>query len=134
MSVAEQTHDPEETAADRETGSQAQLTVFVRHEPEAMYVTVAGDVDLLTAPRLAAALGEIPGSNVRHIAIDLTETTFMDSAGIHILVQMQQRAMGHVAVICGPGPVLRALELLGLAEPLNVVSSLNEYKLSRSGS
>jgi len=29
--------------------------------------------------------------------------------------------------------VLRALELLGLTEPLNVVSSLEEYKLRKSG-
>jgi anti-sigma B factor antagonist len=138
--MPEQMHDPEETAAaretaplDHETAPPGQLTVLVRLAPQAALVTVAGEVDLLTAPRLAAALDEIPGTHARHVAIDLTETRFMDSAGIHALVQMKQRATGQVAVICGPGPVLRSLELLGLTEPLNVVASLDEYKLNRSG-
>jgi len=109
------------------------MTVLVRHEPDAAFVTVAGEVDLLTAPRLAATLDEIVETNVRHIVIDLAETSFMDSAGIHTLVRTQQRARRHVAVICRPGTVLRTLELLGLTEPLNVVSSLQKYKLRRSG-
>lgn len=133
--MAEQLHDPEETAATRKSEPPGQLMVLARHEPADAFVTVAGEVDLLSAPRLTAALDEVLGTGVRYIAIDLTETTFMDSAGIHTLVRAQQRAAGrHVAFICGPGPVLRALELLGLTEPLNVVSSLDEYKLRRSGS
>jgi anti-anti-sigma factor len=130
-------HEPEEIAATREPELPelpGQLTVEVRDEQEAAFMAVAGEVDLLTAPRLAAALDEILRAGPRHIAIDLTETTFMDSAGIHALLHAQQRAGRHVAVICGPGPVLRALELLGLTEPLNVVSSLEEYKQRRSGS
>lgn len=133
--MAEQMHDPDETAAVRQPEPPGQLTVLVRHDPGAAFVAVAGEVDLLTAPRLTAALDEVLAINVRRIVIDLTETTFMDSAGIHTLVQAQRRAARrHFAVICGPGPVLRALELLGLTEPLNVVSSFHEYKLHRSGS
>jgi len=127
-------HEPEEIAATREPGLPGQLTVEVRDEPEAAFVAVAGEVDLLTAPRLDAALDEILRADARHIAIDLTETTFMDSAGIHAVLHAQQRAGRHVAVICGPGPVLRALELLGLTEPLNVVSGLEDCKQRRSGS
>jgi anti-sigma B factor antagonist len=134
MSVAEEMHDPEETAATRQSEMPGQLSVQVRHEPEAAFVIVAGEVDLLTAPRLTAALDEILLTNIRHIAIDLTETTFMDSAGIHALVRAHNRTGRDVAVICGPGPVLRALELLGLTEPLSVVSSRDEYMLRRSGS
>ncbi len=127
--------DPDETAAARQPEPPGQLTVLVRHDPGAAFVAVVGEVDLLTAPRLTVALDEVLGTNVRRIAIDLTETTFMDSAGIHTLVQAQWRAARrYFAVICGPGPVLRALELLGLTAPLNVVSSLDEYKLHRSGS
>jgi anti-sigma B factor antagonist len=135
VSLAEQMEDPEEPTATPEPEPPGQLTVLVRHEPEDAFVIVVGEVDLLSAPRLEAALEEILGTNARYIAIDLTETTFMDSAGIHSLVRTHQRAARrHVSVICGPGPVLRALELLGLTEPLNVVSSLDEYKLRRSGS
>lgn len=126
--------DLKEPAAARDSELPGQLTVKVRHEPEATFVTVAGEVDLLTAPQLAAALDEVLGANVRHLALDLTETTFMDSAGVHTLIQTRQRAGRDVTVICGPGPVLRTLELLGLVEPLNVVLSREEFKLRRSGS
>jgi len=131
--VADQIHDPDETAATRESQPSGQLTVLMRHELEAALVLITGEVDLMTAPRLEAVLDETLRTNARDIVIDLTETTFVDSAGIHILVQAQQRASRHVVVICGLGPVRRALELLGLVEPLNVVSTLDEYKLRRSG-
>lgn len=127
-------HEPEEIAATRGPELPGQLTIEVRDELEPAFVAVAGEVDLLTAPRLYAALDEILRADARHFAIDLTETTFMDSAGIHALLHAHQRAGRHVAVICGPGPVLRALELLRLTEPLNVVSSLEEYKQRRPGS
>jgi anti-anti-sigma factor len=111
-----------------------QLTVVVHDEPEATVVTVAGEVDLLSAPRLAGVLDGLARTNARDIAIDLTQTTFIDSSGVHALLQAHEHATGHVAVICGQGPVLRTLDLLGLTEPLNVVPSLEEYKLRRSGS
>ncbi len=146
MSLAQQRHNPEDTPAapgSKLPGAQPelpvpepppQLTVEVRDAPEAAVVRVAGEIDLVTAPQLAAALDEVLRTNARHIAIDLTEITFMDSAGVHTLVQTHQRAGRHVAVICGPGPALRTLELLGLTESLNVVSSRADYKLRRSWS
>lgn len=134
MSVAELMEDSEDTAATFQPHPPGNLTVVVRYEPEAAVVTVAGEIDLLTAPQLTAALDELVRTTTRHIAIDLSETTFMDSAGVHVLLQAHQRAGRHLAAICAPGPVLRTLELLGLTEPLRVVPSLEEYRLRRSGS
>ena len=127
-------HDPDDTAATLQPQPPGELTVAVRDEPEATVVAVAGEIDLVTAPQLTAALDELLRTTTRHIAIDLSETTFMDSTAVHVLVQAHQRAARHLAVICGPGPVLRTLELLGLTEPLGVVPSLEEYRLRRSGS
>jgi hypothetical protein len=36
-------------------------------------------------------------------------------------------------VICPKGPVRRVIDLLGLTEMLNVVSSLDEYRARRAG-
>ena len=134
MSVAELMDDSEDTAATLQPQPPGNLTVVVRHEPEAAVVAVAGEIDLLTAPQLTAALDELVRTTTRHIAIDLSETTFMDSAGVHVLLQAHQRVGRHLAVICAPGPVLRTLELLGLTKPLGVLASLEEYRLRRSGS
>lgn len=110
------------------------LSVIIRDLPEATVVAVGGELDLLTAPQLAAELEPILGDDHRQIAIDLTGTTFMDSAGIHSLVNISNRARRHFAVICPAGTVRRTIELVGLAEPLCVVDSLDEYRRRRVGS
>ncbi len=130
-------HDPDDPAAsagDPRSEQPGQLTVVVRPEQDATLVAVRGELDLLNAPRLTAEVDAILGTGARPIAIDLTEITFMDSAGIHVLVNARQRATRHIAVICAPGPVAKSLELLGLTEMLNVVSSLAEYKRRRARS
>jgi anti-sigma B factor antagonist len=128
--------DPEDPAAARGDSPNrlpGELSIAVRTEPGATFVEVGGELDLLSAPLLAAELDTLLSAQPGPIAIDLTGTTFMDSAGIHVLVNARQRAKRHVAVICAPGPVAKALELLGLSEMLNVVSSLDEYKRRRAG-
>lgn len=99
MSVAELMEDSEDTAATFQPQPPGNLTVVVRYEPEAAVVAVAGEIDLLTAPRLTAALDELVRTTTRHIAIDLSETTFIDSAGVHVLVQAHQRGGRHLAVV-----------------------------------
>jgi anti-sigma B factor antagonist len=112
----------------------ARLSVIIRDLPEVTIVAVGGELDLLTAPQLTAELEPILAADHRHLAIDLTETSFMDSAGIHALVNIGNRASRHFAVICPAGTVRRTIELVGLAEPLCVVDSLDEYKRRRAGS
>lgn len=108
------------------------LSVVARDSPEATIVTVSGELDLLSAPQLTVALDRILSATDRPIAIDLTETTFMDSTGIHALVNASNHARRHFAVICGPGTVRRTIDLLGLTEPLCVVESLEEYLRRRA--
>ena len=117
-------HDPAEP--DR-------LEIVIRDEPTGTVVAVTGELDLLSAPQLRTALDALLPANARHIAIDLTNATFMDSAGVHAVLDASHRAGGHLAVICPKGPVRQVIELLGLTEMLNVVSSLDEYRARRAG-
>ncbi len=57
----------------------------------------------------------------------------MDSAGVHAVLDASHRSGGHLAVVCPKGPVRQVIELLGLTEMLNVVSSLDEYRARRAG-
>jgi len=127
-------HEPLAGAGDRRTHEPARLSVVIRDLPEATVVAVGGELDLLTAPQLTAELEPILTADHGHIAIDLTETRFMDSAGIHTLVNISNRAKRHFAVVCPDGTVRRTIELVGLAEPLCVVDSLDEYRRRRAGS
>ena len=73
-------------------GQPCELAVVVRTEPEA--TVVDGRWRARPAERSAAdrRARRDPAHGPRPIAIDLTETTFMDSAGIHVLVNARQRA------------------------------------------
>jgi anti-sigma B factor antagonist len=110
------------------------LSVDIQDLPEGTVIAVGGELDLLTAPQLAAVVDPILAVDHRHIAIDLTATSFMDSAGVHALVNISNRAHRRFAVICPAGTARRTIELIGLAEPLSVVDSLDEYRRRRAGS
>lgn len=85
---------------------------------------IAGELDVLTAPKLAARLDDLVRSPADDLVVDLDETAFIDSAGLHTLLNAQRRLTRRgrpLSVICAPGPVRRAIELARLAGTLNLV-------------
>ncbi|MGI9082213.1 MAG: STAS domain-containing protein, partial [Thermoleophilaceae bacterium] len=51
----------------------------------AAWVYVAGELDVATAPQLEQTLREAQ-SEARLVVLDLRELTFVDSAGVHVIV------------------------------------------------
>ena len=91
------------TIAEHRVGRRAVLSVF-------------GEVDISTAAELRAAI-ETAATRAFEIWVDLSETTFMDSSGVHAMAGARARVAGanvRLALICPEGPVLRALTLTGL--------------------
>jgi anti-sigma B factor antagonist len=87
-------------------------------------VAVHGELDLLTAPKLAARIGELLRVEPCDVVLDLGETEFIDSAGLAILLNVQRRLERRgrqLRVICDDGPVRRVIELARLEEALGVV-------------
>jgi anti-anti-sigma factor len=108
---------------------QLRLTHYERGD--AIVVTVAGELDILTAPKFSAFVGELVRRRAGDLVIDLCEARFVDSAGLQILLSAQRRVARQaqwLAVICPPGPVRRVMELTRLTEALGVVSSFEEYE------
>jgi anti-sigma B factor antagonist len=89
-------------------------------------LSVAGEVDISTAADLQAAI-ENAATRAFEIWLDLSETTFMDSSGIHALVQARARQANlRLALICPDGPVLRVLRLTGLDRTFEIHASRSE--------
>jgi anti-sigma B factor antagonist len=87
-------------------------------------MAVQGELDLLTAPKLAGRIGELLRAEPGDVVLDLGETEFIDSAGLSILLNVQRRLErrgGQLRVICDEGPVRRVIELARLEETLGVV-------------
>lgn len=55
-------------------------------------VRVVGEVDMSTAPILEETLSRLDGSAT---TIDLTGVSFIDSTGLHVLVQTHKRVVGN---------------------------------------
>lgn len=78
-------------------------------------VTVAGEIDMATAPRLVEALAQFANGTVR---VDLAAVTFLDSSGLHTLVNAHRAITqsGRRMIVCGPlAPTIhQTLKVTGL--------------------
>ena len=76
-------------------------------------VSVAGELDLYTAPVLEEAL-ELNGDASGRVVVDLSECTFLDSTGLAILVRADRRIGAALLVVACGRQVLRTFEVSGL--------------------
>lgn len=98
------------------------MTLTVHTDAEDVAVVVNGELDLFTAPELNAAL-HATGAGREELVLDLRGLTFIDSSGMAVLVAQRRamRALGTRLRVVGPsGPALRAFELAGLADALQL--------------
>ena len=89
----------------------------------ASWIRVAGELDLATAPQLERALCEAK-VRARSVVLDLRALTFMDCAGVGVIVRSNQRAkrMGRrLVLVRGPAQVHCLFALSGTADGLEIV-------------
>jgi anti-sigma B factor antagonist len=111
------------------------VALTTRHDAHETVVSVSGELDILTVPRLATTLDDIVRRHQGDVVMDLTRTEFIDSFGLHALLNVQRRLAERArrfTVICGEGAVRHAIELARLTDAYGVVSSLAEYSLHRA--
>jgi anti-anti-sigma factor len=66
----------------------------IRKETEAgkAWVTPVGELDLAMVPELRLAASEMLGQHVSQLTVDLSQVTFMDSAGLRLLIRLNDEA------------------------------------------
>jgi len=87
---------------------------------------VDGELDVLTAPKLAAQLNGVIRASDTDVVLDLRAVEFIDSAGLQILLNTRRRLLTSsctLSVICDDGPVRRMIELTRLTDTLRVTTS-----------
>jgi anti-sigma B factor antagonist len=92
-------------------------------------LSVAGDLDLSTAPSLTSAAMAQIASGARDVIIDAHELAFCDSSGLAAFVQIATRIgpQGGRLAIAGPQSIVRRiLEVSGLDEAFVVVASVRD--------
>jgi anti-sigma B factor antagonist len=99
-------------------------------------VSVAGELDIYTAPRLDEALNQPEVEAAGRVVVDLTGTEFMDSTGLSVLVAAMKRltkAGREFALVCAPSQrdLRRVMEITGLLGVFTIHGSREEAGLDR---
>jgi anti-anti-sigma factor len=95
-------------------------------------IDARGEIDHVSTPLVADALRRATIAGAGPVVLDLTETTFIDSAGISTLLnglRRLTRMRRKLIVICPPGPARRVFELLGLVGTFEIVDSRSEARV-----
>ncbi|HET8642791.1 MAG TPA: anti-sigma factor antagonist [Pseudonocardiaceae bacterium] len=114
-----------------EPAAEQLVNIDRRRVDDSIVVSVAGEIDTLTTPRLRQAVGEaIDEAAGGSVIVDLTSVTFLGSPGLAALVEavgQAQRRGGPLRVVVDRSrPVLRPIELTGLDDVLALYETVEE--------
>ncbi len=104
------------------------IDIDVDHDsvPGRTRVEVRGEIDMLTAPRLREALEEHFAQAGASVLIDMNHVSFLGSAGLQLLVEIQEvaRSTGaELALVCSSRQILRPLSMTGLDKMFTIYPS-----------
>ena len=102
--------------------------VEVEPQDEVSLVRVLGEVDLSNAEEIAAAMDGAVRPDTRRLVVDLSSTTYMDSAGVRVLFGLRERLHARrrrlLLVVPKDAPVRAVVELTGLSRIVPLGDSL----------
>jgi anti-sigma B factor antagonist len=98
-------------------------------DAERHVLAVRGEIDLFTAPELKQVLAEsIEGGRIR-IIVDLTDTTFLDSTALGVLIGAVKRLRsrdGALAIVNIDENIAKTFEITGLDQIFTIVPTRDE--------
>lgn len=103
------------------------MDVTTRREGDFGIVSVSGEVDLYTSPRLRDAILSCVGRRQASVIVDLRDVPYMDSSGIATLVEALQATRKHHGrlVLAGLTPRVREVfELMSLQSVFDLAPSV----------
>ena len=96
--------------------------------PPYTVLSVSGEIDVTTSPRLREKILELLEPRGRRLVIDLEATEFLDSTALGILVGASKRlraAGGSLKVVCSQPRILRTFKVTNLEKVFSVRTSLD---------
>ena len=86
-----------------------ELRLSVRHHGDRATIHIGGEIDLATCPQLQAVVIDLVDRGCRQLILDLERVSFMDCAGIRVLVDARRRVQQHGGSVglVRPSPLVR---------------------------
>lgn len=105
------------------------FTVDHRFHGDLTIVTVVGEVDVFTTPRLREALLDLIESGSLHLVLDFGDVTFLDSTGLGVLVGMYHRLRtreGSMVIAGATERIQRVFHITQLTKIFQIYDSLDD--------
>ena len=99
-------------------------------------IALSGEVDLYTAPEFKQQLLEVIGQGSKEVIVDFSDTTFIDSTTLGVLVGGVKRLRpngGRLSLVCSDRNITKIFEITGLDRVFTIYGS-REEALSGIGS
>lgn len=94
-----------------------ELDIQVRREGPVCVMSLAGEVDVYTAPDFKRQLAEAIDGGCEHVVVDLSAVEFMDSSGLGALVSGLSRIKerdGTIRIAAARETILKVFKITGL--------------------
>lgn len=82
-------------------------------------VSVAGEIDVYTAPKLRDLITELVSDEAYHLVVDMTGVEFLDSTGLGVLVGGLKKVRSHdgsLQLVCSSPRLLKIFRITGLSK------------------
>src|SRR3982751_4066693 len=92
----------------------------------AYVISLAGEVDLYTAPEFKQQLLDVIGQGAKQVVVDFTDTTFIDSTTLGVLVGGVKRLRpngGRLSLVCNDRNITKIFEITGLNKVFPIYES-----------
>jgi anti-sigma B factor antagonist len=101
----------------------------------AYVISLAGEVDLYTAPEFKQQLLDVIGKGGKDVIVDFSDTTFIDSTTLGVLVGGVKRLRtndGQLSLVCSDRNITKIFEITGLDRVFTIYPTRAEA-ISRAG-
>jgi anti-sigma B factor antagonist len=109
------------------------LSLHTRVESDRTVLSVAGEIDLATAPLLRAALTDLIEQGNPHLLVDLRQVDFLDCSGLNVLVGSHKCACAHegsLELVITRERILTIFKITGLTCLFPIYASLEQAMAS----
>ena len=92
-------------------------------------IALTGEVDLYTAPEFKQQLLEVIGQGAKEVVVDFTDTTFIDSTTLGVLVGGVKRLRtneGQLSLVCSDRNITKIFEITGLDRVFTIYPTRDE--------
>lgn len=99
------------------------LSLDTRQSDGRTIVSVGGEIDVYTAPKLRDVISELVAEGSYHLTIDLEKVDFLDSTGLGVLVGGLKKVRSHdgsVELVCSQERLLKIFRITGLAKVFTI--------------